>query len=179
MFYLSRRQTRAAMSAAAGAAVYLAASEIGARRLKLTGLFVLASASMAGMVAAKASAKAYNVEARLNSHITATAPAVNLVANGGTIGGSLTVSGDHTVTGNATVGASLFGNSGHLPMDSGTKLQANGGFSCSGFTLTMNHGDPTTPGGAPLSYSAAYETNSLRDYTTAVITGLSNSGVFQ
>jgi len=93
MFLLSRRQTRAAIAAGAGAAVYLAASEIGKDRLKLTGLFVLASASMAGMVTAKASAKAANVESRLNTHVAATAPAVNLQANGGTIGGTLNTTG--------------------------------------------------------------------------------------
>jgi hypothetical protein len=93
VFYLTRRQARAAMSAAAGAAVYLAASELGKDRLKLTGLFVLASASMAGMVTAKASPKAANVESRLNTHVAATAPAVNLQANGGTIGGTLNTTG--------------------------------------------------------------------------------------
>lgn len=98
MFYLTRRQTRAAMSAAAGAAVYLAASELGKDRLKMTGLFVLASASMAGMVTARASAKAYSVEQRLTTHVAATAPAVNLVANGGTIGGATTISGQLTAT---------------------------------------------------------------------------------
>jgi len=76
MFLLSRRQTRTALAAGAGAAVYLAASEIGKDRLKLTGLFVLASASMAGMVTARASAKANNVEKRLN----------NILNNGVTIG---------------------------------------------------------------------------------------------
>jgi hypothetical protein len=80
------------MSAAAGAAVYLAASQIGKDKLKLTGLFVLASASMAGMVTAKASAKAYSVEARLNAHVAATAPAVSLQASGGTINGTLSMS---------------------------------------------------------------------------------------
>jgi hypothetical protein len=93
VFLLSRRQTRAALAAGAGAAVYLAASELGKDKLKLTGLFVLASASMAGMVTAKASPKAANVESRLNTHVAATAPAVNLQANGGTIGGTLNTTG--------------------------------------------------------------------------------------
>ena len=70
MFLLSRRQTRAALAAGAGAAVYLAASEIGKDRLKLTGLFVLASVSMAGMATAQSSSKAKNVEARLNNILT-------------------------------------------------------------------------------------------------------------
>ena len=55
------------------------------------------------MSTAKASQKAVATEARLNAHIVATAPAINLVNNGGTIGGSVTVDGNHTVTGNQTV----------------------------------------------------------------------------
>ena len=81
MFLLSRRQTRTALAAGAGAAVYLAASEIGKDRLKLTGLFVLASASMAGMVTARASAKANNVESRLNK-ILATGVTIGATSGG-------------------------------------------------------------------------------------------------
>jgi hypothetical protein len=119
MFLLSRRQTRTALAAATGAAVYLAASELGKDKLKMTGLFVLASASMAGMVTAQSSSKAKNVETRLAAHVAATAPAVNLVANGGTIGGSLTVSGDHHVSG------SLYGASGTLSIGDGTHVVGN------------------------------------------------------
>jgi hypothetical protein len=36
-------------------------------------------------------------------HVVAAAPAINLVANGGTIGGTVFVSGDHHVTGNQAV----------------------------------------------------------------------------
>jgi hypothetical protein len=81
MFLLSRRQTRAAMSAAAGAAVYLAASGLGKDRLKLTGLFVLASVSMAGMATATSSAKAKNVEKRLNQ-ILATGVTIGATSGG-------------------------------------------------------------------------------------------------
>jgi hypothetical protein len=88
------------MSAAAGAAVYLAASEIGKDKLKMTGLFVLASASMAGMVTAKASAKAYSAHQRIDTlvpiiHTASTNAAVgaNFVSGGGTVGGSTTISG--------------------------------------------------------------------------------------
>jgi hypothetical protein len=168
VFYLSRRQTRAAMSAAAGAAVYLAASELGKDRIKLTGLFVLASVSMAGMATAQSSSKAKNVERRFN----------NLLTNGGTFGGNVTVNGTQTVNGDHHITGSLFGSGGSLPVDGGTKLQAAGGLSISSFTLTMNHGDPSEPGGAPLSYSASYATAD-RDYTAATVTGCSNSGIFQ
>ena len=109
MFYLTRKQTRAAMSAAAGAAVYLAASELGARKLKMTGLFILASASMAGMATAKASSKAYNVEHRFN----------NLLANGGTFGGTVHVTGDHHISGQ------LFGSGGTLSVGDAIDTQNN------------------------------------------------------
>ena len=58
-------------------------------------------------------AKVSTTETRLNGHIAATAPAINLVNNGGTIGGNLTVSGSHTVTGNLGVsgGTTLVGSS--------------------------------------------------------------------
>src|SRR5580700_7945258 len=50
-------------------------------------------------------AKTRGVEARLNAHVTATAPAVNFVANGGSVGGGVTVNGNHTVTGSLGVHA--------------------------------------------------------------------------
>jgi hypothetical protein len=109
VFLLSRRQTRAAISAAAGAAVYLAASGLGKDRMKMTGLFVLASASMAGMVTAQSSSKAKNTEARLN----------HLLTNGGTFGGNVTVNGNHTVTG------TLHGSGGTLTVGDAIDTQNN------------------------------------------------------
>jgi hypothetical protein len=44
-------------------------------------------------------AQTRSTAARLATHITNTAPAVNFVANGGSVGGSVTVNGNHTVTG--------------------------------------------------------------------------------
>jgi hypothetical protein len=64
--------------------------------------FVVVAVRMSTLVAATNS-KAYATEARLNAHVTATAPAVNFVANGGTVGGTVFVSGDHHVTGNSAV----------------------------------------------------------------------------
>jgi hypothetical protein len=98
VFYLTRRQTRAAMSAAAGAAVYLAASELGKDKLKMTGLFVLASASMAGMVTAKASAKAYSAHKRIDTLVpiitsVSTSVGSKYDKSGGTISGSVTTTG--------------------------------------------------------------------------------------
>jgi hypothetical protein len=88
MFLLTNRQARAVFAAAAGAAAYLGASQIGARKLRLSGLFILTTASLAGVMTASSSAKARNVENRLN----------NFLNNGGQIGGNLVVSGDHSVS---------------------------------------------------------------------------------
>ena len=88
MFLLTQRQARAALAAAAGAATYLAASEIGARRIRVTGLFVLASVAMTGLAAQQASNKARAVDNRLS----------NFLSNGGFIGGNLKVSGETNTT---------------------------------------------------------------------------------
>ena len=117
MFYLSRRQTRTAVSAAAGAAVYLAASELGKDKLKMTGLFVLASASMAGMVTAQASAKAYNAHRRIDALVPTVAGKYD--KSGGTISGSVTVTGDHTIQG------TMFGTGGSIAV--GDSLVSNTG----------------------------------------------------
>lgn len=89
MPYFTRRQTRAAMAAAAGAVTYLAASEIGSRKLRASGLFILASVAMAGTMSSHGIRKAYAVEARLN----------DLLNNGGSFGGTTYTIGDHHVTG--------------------------------------------------------------------------------
>jgi len=67
-----------------------------------------------------AMAKASTVEQRIN----------DFFANGGTIGGPVTVSGG--------------------------VLNAAGGFKISGTTLTLNHGTVSVPGGAPSSYDPVY-----------------------
>lgn len=77
-------------------------------------------------VASKASA----TEARLNAHVSATAPAVNFVANGGTVGGSVVVNGDHHIVG------TLFGNGGTLPI--GDAVQANSTLTVNGTSLFNN-----------------------------------------
>ena len=88
MFLLTARQVKTAAAAAAGAAVYLAASEVGAKKIHLTGLFVLTAASMAGVMSSSASQKARAVDNRLSKFLS----------NGGYIGGNLKVAGDHAVT---------------------------------------------------------------------------------
>jgi hypothetical protein len=127
MFSLSKRQGRTALAAAAGAATYLATSEIGARKLRVSGLFLLSSAALAGLVASRSSAKSIAVENRLN----------NLINNGGSFGGDIHVVGNHYVTGtqavssNQTVGGSQTvngnGNFGGALSASGTSGDAQQG----------------------------------------------------
>jgi hypothetical protein len=117
MFLLTKRQTRASLAAATGAAVYLAASEIGKDKLKLTGLFVLASASMAGMVTTKASSKAYSAHHRIDQLVPVVAGKYD--KTGGTVSGSVTVTGDHTIQG------SLFGTGGTVSVGDAMHVVTN------------------------------------------------------
>ncbi len=97
-----RRAARRAATAVAAAAVTWGATGLPGKALLRAPLALLAVAVTGNLaVQAKTSAKAYSVEARLNSHIAATAAAVNLVANGGAVGGPLTATG--------TTGVSLQG----------------------------------------------------------------------
>jgi hypothetical protein len=67
-------------------------------------LALLAYVAVTAGVGIADTSKTRATEARLNGHIAATAPAVNFVANGGSVGGSVTVNGNHTVTGSASTG---------------------------------------------------------------------------
>jgi hypothetical protein len=60
------------------------------------------------------------VETRLNAHVVAAAPAINLQANGGTVGGSLVVAGDNHVQG------TLYGTSGTLTVGDQAQFTASG-----------------------------------------------------
>jgi hypothetical protein len=63
-------------------------------------LAVIAVAVLGNLaVQARTASKAYSVEQRLNAHIAATGAAVALVANGGTIGGPVTVTGAVSASG--------------------------------------------------------------------------------
>ena len=119
MFYLTRRQTHAALAGVAAAATYLAAAEIGSKRpVKVGGLFMLSTLAMAGIVTAQASAKAYSAHQRIDALV----PAVHnkYDKTGGTISGSVTVTGNHVTQGNSTaqnnhtVQGTLFGSGGTL-----------------------------------------------------------------
>jgi hypothetical protein len=115
---LSRRQVHAVLTGAGATLAYLAAAEAGSKRpVRVGGLLLLSTAAMAGMAASRAgtqaSVKARLTETRLGAHITATAPAINFVNNGGTVGGNVTVAGDHHVNGDHTVSGNIDGG-GHM-----------------------------------------------------------------
>lgn len=76
-------------------------------------LVIMAAFIYVGLHAASTATKAVTTEQRLNSHIAATAGAVALVANGGTISGDLTITGSCTVDTNLGVhgGSTLVGDS--------------------------------------------------------------------
>lgn len=132
MFLLTKRQTRAAMAAAAGAAAYLAASEIGAKKIKTGGLFVLSTMAMAGVMTAKSSAKAQAVENRLN----------HFIGSGGSIGGPLTVQG--------TVNAANTFQIGSNPLSLPRNHRAD-----------LNWTPNTHQGSSPASYSQSFTDNTV------------------
>jgi hypothetical protein len=79
----------------------VALTELAAHFLSLGwGLMTLLAAfAWVALSGATVAAKARSTEARLGAHVTATAPAVSFVANGGSVGGNVVVNGSHTVTG--------------------------------------------------------------------------------
>jgi hypothetical protein len=97
--------------------------------LALLVLWGTMTAMSANPAANTASSKAYAVEDRLNQHISDTAPAVNLVANGGTIGGNVTVQGDHHIQGN------LYGSGGDLSVGDTATFNASGNGPSGGNTM--------------------------------------------
>jgi hypothetical protein len=99
----------------------------------LLAAFVVVAVRVSGAMAA-ASSKGASTEARLAAHIVAAAPAISLVANGGTIGGTVFVSGDHHVTGNQGV----TGSQTVTGQINGSTLSMSGGATVSGFT---SHGN--------------------------------------
>ena len=109
----TRRLARRLAFSAGAAALAYATSGASARSVMRLPLSLLALASVGNLaIQASTASKARVTEQRLAGHITATAPAINLVNNGGTIGGALTVNGDHQVNGRVTTtnGASHGGN---------------------------------------------------------------------
>lgn len=108
-----RRAARRAATAGIAAAVTWGVTGLPGKALLRGPLGLIAVAVIGNLaVQAKVSAKAYATEQRLNAHITATSPAVALVANGGTIGGALHVTGAVSAAGTTGVGGqgSVMGN---------------------------------------------------------------------
>jgi hypothetical protein len=136
MFLLSRRQVHAALAGTAAACAYYAAAALGSKRpVKVSGLFLLGSAALAGIMAqglsSRASVKATVAFNRVDG----------LINNGGQIGGDLHINGDHYVSGQshthltAPAGASnvqIQGGSGlgvltgHLDMNSNQMVNVAG-----------------------------------------------------
>jgi hypothetical protein len=122
----TRRHARALAAGAATTAAYLAGAKVtGSRAVRGGTLLMLAATAIAGV---QASAIAKTTKKRLDTHVAATAAAVNFVANGGTVGGSITCSGVSTGGGSVnTSGGSI----------------SSGSISCGGISmggaLTMNN----------------------------------------
>ena len=138
---LTRRHARALATGAAATAAYLAGAKLSDSRVIRAGS-LLALALTATVSAQRASATALTTKKRLDTHIAATASAVNFVANGGTVGGAITCSGltsSGTVNANnglATGGAAITTSGGNLTMGTGD-------VSCQDITATgactLNH----------------------------------------
>jgi hypothetical protein len=127
--------------------------------------------------------KTRTLETRLNSHVVATAPAVNFVANGGTVGGAVTVNGNHTVFGQ--VNAFSAGVSGTVTSNAVTTNSATvfGNVSASGTASSnvvstngiSNFGDTHTSG---TNYSGAYEGSSIHVSGNSQADGSISAGNF-
>lgn len=121
MFLLSRRAVHTALAGGAAALAYAAAAELGSRKpVRVGGLLLLGMTGMAAMAASKASVKAVAVSARVDNLVSTGIPAAiasgvsgYLPLSGGTISGSLTVTGNSQFQ-NAHVGGTLYGVSGTI-----------------------------------------------------------------
>jgi len=101
------RAGRILAAGAVAAASWAMAEELGrSKTVRTSSLLALVMAS--GVMLVKNTAATKDLQNRLNDHVQAAAPAINLVANGGTIGGTVFVSGDHHISG------SLYGSAGTL-----------------------------------------------------------------
>jgi hypothetical protein len=134
------RITKALLAGAGAAAAYYTGSALGATpQARAIGRgSVLLLAGTAALAATGTAIKGRTTSQRLDAHVIAAAPAINLQANGGTIGGNVVVAGDHHVQG------SLYGVGGTLSVGdavhvAGAPLTADG-------TIT-SHADMLAVGG--------------------------------
>jgi len=196
MFYLSRRQAHAALAGVATAAAWLAAAELGSKRpVRVTGLLVLGMTAMAGMAASGSQAKAVSAHRRIDLLVPDVAQAKddaaqastdaltgkNFVNNGGTVGGNVTVDGDHHVYGD------LYGSGGVISSSDKFQTTATGSGSISshGQIYTSNNlwADGLVNGaGIPVSIdgnSQATTVTALRDYVNTQLGHLKDAGLCQ
>lgn len=131
----TRRHARALAAGAATTAAYLAGAKLTDSRA-VRGASLLALALTATVSAQQASAVAKTTKKRLDTHIAATAAAVNFVANGGTVGGAITCGGV------STGGGSINTSGGNLTVGA---ITTSGQISMGG-TLVMNLNDAFTFG---------------------------------
>lgn len=135
-------------------------------------------------------AKTRSIEARLNAHIAATAPAVSLVANGGTINGDLHITGTlwgvsgaltvgdaTTFLNNAAVDGTLYGSGGPggpLHVDSATTVDtlniSAGAFFLSGVGITRQ--------AAPGTITGTGTNSQLTNAVNSIISQLKNTNWF-
>lgn len=162
MFYLSRRQVHATLAGAAAAGLYLAAAELGSKKpVRVGGLLTLATLSMAGVLGNRGSVKAYSAHKRIDNLVPQVATALTAAngaaasvngkydKTGGTISGTVTVTGDHIVQGITHT---------HLTAPSGfANVQITGsGLGVIGGNIDANHNSvvnaaQVTGGGSPVS----------------------------
>jgi len=160
---ITRRQFRAGCAAAAGAAVYLAGSELGARKLRVSGLWLVTCAGLAGMTSVKSMSAHQRIDALVPQVASAksSAASAQTTANaampktGGTFSGAVTHSGTTTFNG---------------------AMNANGDFNLSGEQVTNGYGRIADAGGAPASYSQSYA-NSLNGAIINIINRLHDCGI--
>ncbi len=142
---LSRRQARTALAATAGAACYLAASELGARKIRLSALWILSSAAMAGMASVSGTSKARAAHKRIDVLVPAVAGAVAAAATGADfVNGGGTVGGDVHVTGDHHIGGYLYGAAGSIQVGDTLGMLTN--ISMNGHPVNMFGGDITGTG---------------------------------
>lgn len=150
---MDRRLGRALLAGAGAAVAYYTGSAMGsspqARAIGRGGMLMLAAT--AAMAAGGTAIKARTTAQRLDAHVAAAAPAINLVANGGTIGGNVVVAGDHHIQGSLygvggtiTAGDALFVSSNAITADGTITSHANMNATSGTVSGGSIHGTSTT-----------------------------------
>lgn len=119
-----------------------------------------------GMRATATATKAASTEKRVNGLVVTTGPAVDFVANGGSVGGSVTVNGDHHVTGQVNTNT-LAATSA---MTAGGNITSHGQVSADG-NVSIG-GSLTAPSGTVETAGSHYVSGAFTSQST--VTGHSN-----